>query len=121
MEEIKAFIEYAEDMKKQIKEAFERSMELELFSSHQIYIRLQNEVTDRAREIGILSIIEGLEGLQVHFSNSAFHALGLTDVNTREINSNGECWIHYSVVIDGIILTACELKTSEEHKKAQAL
>ncbi|WP_431030028.1 hypothetical protein [Lysinibacillus sp. LZ02] len=121
MEEIKAFIEYAEDMKKQIKEAFELSMELELFASNQLYICLQNEVTNRAREIGILSIREELGVLRVNFSNSAFHTLGLTDVNTREVNNNGECWIHYSVVVDGIILTACELKSSEEHKKAQAL
>lgn len=110
MDEIKAFIDYALKIEKEIKKDFELSQRMYLLDLTPRYINLQQELKERGNNIGVRHIRKEENALVVHLSIERFDELQLSNIEVRIQNHPGlgdSTWEHYYTELDGLKFTAC--------------
>jgi len=121
MDKIKAFIEYALEMKQKIIEAQQLENELYLFKFDPHSARLQIKMEKQAEEVGIRSIWNSSDGLIVNLSCEVFHSIGFSNITVTTNCTNGVHWTHFNVVEDEIKFTACQETKNASAYAAPAL
>jgi len=109
MDEIKAFIDYALKIEKEIKEDFELSQRMYLLDVTPRYINLQQELKERGNNIGVRYIRKEENTLVVHLSIERFDTLKFSNIEVRIQNHPGldNTWEHYYTELDGLKFIAC--------------
>lgn len=108
MDKIKAFIKYALGMEQKLSEAFQLSRRFNLFENNPQFGRLQNEMEQRAKEVGVFEISKKDDSLIVSLQSQMFEAMNFSNVEEEQTCTNGVKWIHYRVLVDGVIYVTCK-------------
>lgn len=114
LEKIKRFLELAKEMEEKITVSFERYKSIKLFDTQPHFIRLQEEMREKAQEVGVILIDKALDGsLEVLVDDETFQKMNLENIEEYEsvdYKDESAKWIHYKAHKDGIVLLACRKK-----------
>ena len=107
MEKIKAFIAFASETEQLIADAVQRYQSLYVFNLDPQFIRLQLEMEQRAREVGVISIYKRDGYPMVFLKPETFDAIAFSNVEKWQRVYDGTTWNHLKAVEDGVVYETC--------------